>query len=123
MDVLDGQVQFLRDLFVGKIETHKVDAQHPCLERPVAALEYGVRQIVEAASASSALASPLMDIPSAKAPFYGSARIAKRASSELRPTQTANHLKAFFVTDQIHYVDLDLRAPFWKECTAFTLPR
>jgi hypothetical protein len=78
----------------------------------VPALENGVRQIVEAPSASLALVSPLMALLAAKAPFYGSARITKRARPELRPTQAANHLETLFLADQIRYVYLHLRAPF-----------
>jgi len=105
LHVRDGQAQLTRDLPIGKVQAHEVEAQHPDPQRLVVPGQHGAREIVEAGRtrlAPVALPTGLRVV----APVPDDrGTIASGAARTLRPAMLAHKREALGVVHQPGEVD------------------
>lgn len=63
------QIQFYRNLPIGKIQTHQIQAQHPSLQRLMMTFKYRITQIIKLLSTSLTFIPLLMGLGCMKAAF------------------------------------------------------
>jgi hypothetical protein len=101
LHIAHRQAQLSRNLFIGKVQAHEVQAQHPYSQRTVVPFEDRPTQIVKLLSAS------MVDVPlpvriAVMVPsFFDLVRIAARAANPIRPAQLAYHLITLRIVDQL----------------------
>ena len=126
LDLAAVQIQFLSDLFIGQVQSHKIQAQYPDLQRLMVPGEDRTRQIIEAfltIFTFITLSGRLLIIETSSDDALG---ITKRTLSAFWPTQFAHRIVTLGIIYQAFYVYLHLLSSFHgvgKVGLSFTTPR
>ena len=99
------QVEFLRDLLIGEIEAHEVQAEDPDSQRLVMCLEDCSRQVVELPTTSTTLVPLAVFVSVVQATLAGRRRFAEWAAHAARPPLLSNGLKALLIIQEVLNLD------------------
>lgn len=92
LHIAHRQAQFGRNLFIGKVQAHEVQAQYPYAQQTMMPFEDRPAQIVILLSERLTRVALLVRIPVMMFAFLNVVRVALRASNPIRPAQLAHHL-------------------------------
>jgi hypothetical protein len=108
LNITSTDIQLLRDLLIGDVQSHEVQTQYPDLEGLMVPGENGTSKIIESLPARFALIALPCGLFLIEASSDDLPGITKRALSSLRPAKFPYGIVALGIINQVLYVYLHL---------------
>jgi hypothetical protein len=105
LGLTDGQIQLGGDLFIGKVQTHQVQARHPGAQGPMMAFKDSAAHIIKLGATSQTLVPLAIALPvmmSTPENLFGATL---RAVDAFGPAQVTDDLVTFRFINQLFKVD------------------
>ncbi len=112
LNIAAVQIQLPGNLFIGQVQSHKIETQYPDLKGLMVSGEDSVCQIIEAFLTILTLITLSFGLLLMETSSDDSSGIAKRTLSAFWPTQFANRVVALGIIYQLFYVYLHLLGSF-----------
>ncbi len=101
LNIARRQTRFSRNLFIGEVQAHEVQAQHPDAQRAMMPFTNRSSQIVKLLTTHlTNVALPVL-IPIMMSAFLDLVRIAFWTAKPIRPAQLAHHLVTLRIVNQL----------------------